>query len=39
MASRLVALGAVRLRLPPSDGDDESCLVIQDIEGNEFCLD
>ena len=23
----------------PADGDDESCLVMQDIEGNEFCLD
>jgi hypothetical protein len=32
-------LGAVRVRLLPADGDDESCLVMQDIEGNEFCLD
>ena len=37
--ARLVALGAVRLRLLPADGVDESCLVMQDIEGNEFCLD
>ena len=37
--ARLVALGAVRVRLLPADGYDESCLVIQDIEGNEFCLD
>jgi Glyoxalase-like domain len=37
--ARLVALGAVRVRLLPADGDNESCLVIQDIEGNEFCLD
>ena len=37
--ARLVALGAVRVRLLPADGDDESCLVMQDIEGNEFCLD
>ena len=37
--ARLVALGAVRERLLPADGDDESCLVMQDIEGNEFCLD
>jgi len=22
-----------------TDGVDESCLVMQDIEGNEFCLD
>ena len=36
---RLVALGAVRVQLLPADGDNESCLVMQDIEGNEFCLD
>jgi hypothetical protein len=23
----------------PADGDDESCLVMQDTEGNEFRLD
>jgi hypothetical protein len=27
------------VRLLLADGDDESCLVMQDIEGNEFCLD
>jgi hypothetical protein len=37
--ARLVALGAVRVRLLTADGYDESCLVMQDIEGNEFCLD
>ena len=37
--ARLVALGAVRVRLLPADGVDESCLVMQDIEGNEFDLD
>jgi hypothetical protein len=37
--ARLVALGAVRVRLLPADSDNESCLVMQDIEGNEFCLD
>jgi hypothetical protein len=37
--ARLVALGAVRLRLLPADGDNESCIVMQDIEGNEFDLD
>ena len=37
--ARLVAFGAVRVRLLPADGLDESCLVMQDIEGNEFCLD
>ena len=33
--ARLVALGAVRVRLLPADSDNESCLVMQDIEGNE----
>jgi Glyoxalase-like domain len=37
--ARLVALGAARVRLLPADGNNESCLVMQDIEGNEFCLD
>ena len=37
--ARLVALGAVRVRLLPADDVNESCLVMQDIEGNEFCLD
>jgi Glyoxalase-like domain len=38
--ARLVALGAVRVRLEPSDGGYAgSCIVMQDIEGNEFCLD
>src|SRR5690242_13226613 len=37
--ARLVALGATRVRLLPADEDDESCLVMQDVEGNEFCLD
>ena len=37
--ARLVALGAVRVRLLPADDDNESCLVMQDIEGNESCLD
>ncbi|MEY7973570.1 VOC family protein [Saccharomonospora xinjiangensis] len=36
---RLVALGAVRVRLLRADGVNESCLVMQDVEGNEFCLD
>ena len=34
--ARLVALGAVRVRLLPADRDEESCLVMQNIEGNEF---
>jgi len=37
--TRLVALGAVRVRLLAADGENESCIVMQDIEGNEFCLD
>lgn len=37
--ARLVALGAVRGRLLPADEDNESCLPVQDVEGNEFCLD
>ena len=38
-ASRLVRLGARRLRLLPADEENEACLVMQDVEGNEFCLD
>ncbi|MBC2904309.1 VOC family protein [Streptomyces cupreus] len=37
--ARLVALGAVRVRVLIADADYESCIVMQDIEGNEFCLD
>ncbi len=37
--ARLLPLGAVRYRLLLADEDNESCLVMQDIEGNEFCLD
>lgn len=37
--ARLVALGAERVRLLRADGYNESCLVMHDIEGNEFCLD
>jgi hypothetical protein len=36
---RLETLGARRVRLLPADGVDESWLVMQDVEGNEFCLD
>ena len=38
-SARLVALGAVPVRRLPADGVNESCLVMQDVEGNEFCLD
>ncbi|CAL9581888.1 VOC family protein [Streptomyces sp. NPDC052610] len=36
---RLVALGATRERVLIADEYNESCIVMQDIEGNEFCLD
>ena len=34
--ARLITLGATRVRLLPADDHDESCIVMQDIEGNEF---
>ena len=37
-AARLVPLGARRLHLLPADEENEACLVMQDVEGNEFCL-
>ncbi|OIJ68049.1 VOC family protein [Streptomyces mangrovisoli] len=37
--TRLLALGAVRERVLLADEYNESCIVMQDIEGNEFCLD
>jgi hypothetical protein len=37
--ARLVALGGTRLHLLEADEVNESCLVMQDVEGNEFCLD
>jgi hypothetical protein len=37
--ARLQTLGARRLHLLPADDEDEACLVMQDVEGNEFCLD
>jgi hypothetical protein len=37
--ARLVALGATRVRLLAADDDNESCLLMQDVEGSEFCLD
>ncbi|TDD27164.1 VOC family protein [Kribbella turkmenica] len=38
-AARLVALGATRVQLLVADEQNESCLAMQDVEGNEFCLD
>jgi hypothetical protein len=37
--ARLIPLGATRVRLLEADEENESCLVMQDVEGNEFCLD
>ena len=37
--ARLLPLGATRVRLLEADEENESCLVLQDVEGNEFCLD
>ncbi|MET7419870.1 VOC family protein [Dactylosporangium sp. NPDC005555] len=37
--ARLVALGAVRGKLLVADEENESCQLMQDVEGNEFCLD
>jgi len=37
--ARLVPLGATRVHLLEADEENESCLVMQDVEGNEFCLD
>ncbi|MFJ3669659.1 VOC family protein [Streptomyces sp. NPDC090106] len=37
--ARLMALGASHVRTLYADEDNESCVVMQDIEGNEFCLD
>ncbi|MGW4438656.1 VOC family protein [Streptomyces sp. NPDC004596] len=36
---RLVALGAKCEQVLLADEYNESCIVMQDIEGNEFCLD
>lgn len=37
--ARLIPLGASRVQLLVADGVNESCLVMRDVEGNEFCLD
>ena len=38
-SARLVALGAEQVRVLRADGVNESCIVMQDVESNEFCLD
>jgi hypothetical protein len=35
----LVALGARPVQLLEADGINDVCIVMQDPEGNEFCLD
>ena len=37
--ARLVALGARRVQRLEPDGINDVCIVMQDPEGNEFCLD
>ncbi|MFE2296798.1 VOC family protein [Streptomyces sp. NPDC059445] len=36
---RLIALGATHVQTLIADDENESCIAMQDIEGNEFCLD
>jgi hypothetical protein len=36
---RLIGLGAVCVLVQEADEENESCITMQDIEGNEFCLD
>ena len=38
-SDRLVALGAEQAYVLRADGISESCIVMRDVEGNEFCLD
>ncbi|GAA3933275.1 VOC family protein [Streptomyces gulbargensis] len=37
--ARLTELGAVHVRTLYADEENESCIVMQDVEGNEFCVD
>ena len=37
--ARLVVLGARRVRRLEADGVNDVCIVMEDLEGNEFCLD
>ncbi|MER6473170.1 VOC family protein [Streptomyces collinus] len=36
---RLIALGATCVLVQEADEENESCITMQDVEGNEFCLD
>ena len=37
--ARLLSLGAVHVTTLYADEENESCIVMRDVEGNEFCLD
>jgi glyoxalase superfamily protein len=37
--ARLEALGAKQVLVQRADGFNESCIWMQDVEGNDFCLD
>ncbi|MBY8879141.1 VOC family protein [Actinacidiphila acidipaludis] len=37
--ARLEALGAVCVQVLVADEENESCIAMQDVEGNEFCID
>jgi hypothetical protein len=37
--ARLVALGATHVRTLLADAENESCILMRDVEGNEFDLD
>ncbi|MGW0121407.1 VOC family protein [Streptomyces sp. NPDC003327] len=37
--ARLTKLGAVHVNTLYADEENESCINMQDVEGNEFCLD
>ena len=38
-SARLIALGATHVLTQRADEYNESCITLQDIEGNEFCVD
>ena len=38
-SERLIALGAKHVLTQKADGENESCIWMEDIEGNDFCLD
>jgi glyoxalase superfamily protein len=37
--ARLIALGAEHFQTQHADDENESCITMHDVEGNEFCLD